>query len=466
MTGSQRGGGFSGAGRAARVLPCRRSHAVGSRLALVGVLALVAMAVWVASASAVECYGEGCHESEYEYLTAYPGSVMPSTTTYFVYWDPKGAPQPFPERYESGITTYFKGLAAENGSDQNQYSVLTQYEVKYETHFGKALTDKDPYPAEGGGECAHASSRPCLGAAQMEAELVSLVKAHKLPSEFKTDYLPGEDPEAHIAYFVLLPPGVSVCGTNESSFDAIGCSGVNYCAYHAHANLNFKEGAHGGYEDVEGGEVFAVIPYNVGNRGCDSGQHPNGVSDGALSGGMVHEFAEMTTNPVSNGWTAPQIAEYQEVADMCQGEPWAGGNEAFKEKMMYGTPLGTAPDGALYNEVVDGREYYYQQMWSNEAGGCRQRRALPPIVTKLAPATGSVAGGKKVKITGLNFENPNATKVDFGKVAAKELTVTSLRSITAVAPAAESAGPVEVTVTNSAGTSASTAADQFTYKAK
>ena len=133
---------------------------------------------------------------------------------------------------------------------------------------------------------------------------------------------------------------------------------------------------------------------------------------------------------------------------------------------MYGTPLGTAPDGALYNEVVDGREYYYQQMWSNEAGGCRQRRALPPIVTKLSPAKGSVAGGKKVKITGLNFENPNATKVDFGKVAAKEFTVTSLRSITAVAPAAEGAGPVEVTVTNSAGTSASTAADTFTYTAK
>ena len=461
MSGSQRGRGLIGARRAWRALP----SGVGPRLALVGVLALVVMAVCVATASAVECYGEGCHESEYEYLTAYPDSVMSSTTTYFVYWDPKGAPNPFPAGYESGITTYFKGLAAENGSDQNQYSVLTQYEVKYETHFGKALTDKDPYPAEGG-ECAHASSRPCLGAAQMEAELASLVKAHKLPSEYKTDYPPGEEPEAHIAYFVLLPPGVSVCGTNESSFDAIGCSGVNYCAYHVHANVNFKEGAHGGYEDVEGGEVFAVIPYNVGARGCDSGQHPNGISDGALSGGMVHEFSEMITNPTGNGWTSPQFTEYQEVADMCQGEPWAGGNAAFKEKMMYGTPLGTAPDGALYNEVVDGREYYYQQMWSNEAGGCRQRRALPPIVTKLTPAKGSIAGGKKVKITGLNFENPNATKVDFGKVAAKEFTVNSLRSITAVAPAAETAGPVEVTVTNSAGTSASVAADQFTYTAK
>jgi hypothetical protein len=187
---------------------------------------------------------------------------------------------------------------------------------------------------------------------------------------------------------VLLPPGVTVCSSGEGSFDSLGCSGVNYCAYHDHANVTFKEGAHG-LEDVEGGEVFAVIPYVVGVRGCDSGQHPNGISDGALSGGMAHEFAEMTTNPAGNGRTAPQIAEYQEVADMCEGVPWAGGNEAFREKMMYGTPLGTAPDGALYNQVVDGREYYHQQLWS------RQRRALPPIVTKLSGARGSVAGGKK-----------------------------------------------------------------------
>jgi hypothetical protein len=101
--------------------------------------------------------------------------------------------------------------------------------------------------------------------------------------------------------------------------------------------------------------------------------------------------------------------------------------------------------------VVDGREYYYQQLWSNEAGGCRQRRALPPIVTKLAPA---------------ELRKPTATSVHFGKLPAKEFTVTSLRSITAVAPAAESAGPVEATVTNSAGTSASAAADTYTYTAK
>jgi hypothetical protein len=40
-------------------------------------------------------------------------------------------------------------------------------------------------------------------------------------------------------------------------------------------------------------------------------------------------------------------------------------------------------------------------------------------VTKLAPAKGSVAGGTKVKITGLNFENPTVTTVSFGKEPAQ-----------------------------------------------
>jgi hypothetical protein len=87
-------------------------------------------------------------------------------------------------------------------------------------------------------------------------------------------------------------------------------------------------------------------------------------------------------------------------------------------------------------------------------------------VTKLAPAKGAVAGNHKVKITGLNFENPTVTAVHFGKVAAKSFAVTSPTSITAVSPAVESAGPVEVTVTTSAGTSAMVPAEQFTYEIK
>lgn len=72
-----------------------------------------------------------------------------------------------------------------------------------------------------------------------------------------------------------------------------------------------------------------------------------------------------------------------------------------------------------------------------------------------------VGGGTSVTITGANFTG--ATEVDFGGIAAG-FVVNSGSSITAVSPAA-SAGPVDVVVTADGGTSAPTAADQFSYVA-
>ncbi len=437
-----------------------------SQTAPVGAVPQAAPSIRLAS-PAPECYPDGadsnCTEDPREPLITAGAGVMTTATTYFVYWDPKGTAA-FPAGYESGITTYFKGLEKENGSDQNQYSILTQYygtsgnsstDVRYETHFGKALTDKDPYPAEATAECAEKLTAPCIDDQQIGAEITHLIAAHKLAASFTPGgYVAGEEP--HVAYFVLLPPGVSVC------VKAAGCSRVKFCAYHSN-NLSTEEPSNPNYE---GPEAYAVVPYVADEPECASAQKPNGISDGALSGGIVHEFAEMITDPFEVSWLNQSVEGPEEVADICQDGAWAGGNKTFEEKMRFGTPLGTAPDGALYNQVVDGRDYYYQQLWSNEAGGCRQRRGLPPTITKLAPAKGSVAGGKKVKITGLNFENPTVTSVSFGKLPAKEFTVLSPTSMTAVTPVSTSTGVVEVKLTTSAGTNAATPADQFTYEAK
>ena len=53
----------------------------------------------------------------------------------------------------------------------------------------------------------------------------------------------------------------------------------------------------------------------------------------------------------------------------------------------------------------------------------------------------------------------------FGTVAAKSVTVKNGDQLVVVSPA-ESAGPVQVTVSTSAGTSEETPADVFTYKEK
>ena len=84
-----------------------------------------------------------------------------------------------------------------------------------------------------------------------------------------------------------------------------------------------------------------------------------------------------------------------------------------------------------------------------------------PSVTAVTSNVGPPYGGTEVTITGTNFLN-GVTGVKFGSIiVAKDFFVTSATSITTIAPAGT--GTVDVAVTNAGGTSATSAADQFTY---
>ena len=83
----------------------------------------------------------------------------------------------------------------------------------------------------------------------------------------------------------------------------------------------------------------------------------------------------------------------------------------------------------------------------------------PPLITSVSPASGPATGGTTVTITGSNFTG--ASKVLFGTVAASSFRVTSAIQIKAVSPAGS--GTLDVRVITPGGTSAITAADQFTY---
>ena len=85
-----------------------------------------------------------------------------------------------------------------------------------------------------------------------------------------------------------------------------------------------------------------------------------------------------------------------------------------------------------------------------------------PTVSLVNPITSLLAGGGTVTITGTNFTGTPATgAVMFGTTAAI-YQVNSATSITATVPA-EAGGTVNVTVTTPAGTSTSSAANQFSY---
>jgi hypothetical protein len=83
-------------------------------------------------------------------------------------------------------------------------------------------------------------------------------------------------------------------------------------------------------------------------------------------------------------------------------------------------------------------------------------------ITSINPTEGPTAGGTGVTITGSGFTGVTAVK--FGSVSSPGFTIVSDTTISAAAPA-QSAGTVDVTVTNSHGTSATSAADQYTYAA-
>jgi alpha-tubulin suppressor-like RCC1 family protein len=85
----------------------------------------------------------------------------------------------------------------------------------------------------------------------------------------------------------------------------------------------------------------------------------------------------------------------------------------------------------------------------------------PPAVAKLSVKSGPATGGTSVTITGSQFTG--ATKVSFGGVEATSFTVNSATSISAVAPAAVTAGTADVVVTNTAGPSPISSKARFKY---
>jgi hypothetical protein len=88
---------------------------------------------------------------------------------------------------------------------------------------------------------------------------------------------------------------------------------------------------------------------------------------------------------------------------------------------------------------------------------------VPPTLTSIAPATGTIAGGTSVTLFGTNFTG--ATGVTFGGTAATSLSVIDATTITCTTPArAAGAGAVSVQVTTTPG-GTNAANTLFTYAA-
>ena len=268
---------------------------------------------------------------------------------------------------------------------------------------------------------------PCLTDPQIQTEIERFVTSHGLPADLTHEY------------YLLTPPHVESCFTNTPPGFG-GCSAgeplkiAAYCAYHQNTSTPTFV-------------LYANMPYDADNPLCQDGNYPNGlISDGEINGGLSHEHNESVTDPIPNdAWTNGAGANQgEEVGDQCVG--------------AMGTPLGTAPNGSPYNQVINGHFYWYQEEWSNYTAGCVQRVSLPkPLPT--AKETVTAGSGNTMTFNAGKSIAPSSGVAAFSwqmnAVANAQTVETTAPTLTYTFPAA-GAYSTGVTVFKSNGLSAGT----------
>ena len=187
-----------------------------------------------------------------------------------------------------------------------------------------------------------------------------------------------------------------------------------------------------------------TLVLNGGNAGAD----PITVTSLSPTGGTATGGTTVTIN--GTGYTNSSSVKFGGVAATSVVYSSA-------TKLTAVSPAGTAgvtvdvivTTGAISSVPSAGDKYTYT--------------AGPPTVTGISPTSGAAAGGGTITITGTNLNG--ATAVKFGSASATNISVISSTSLTATIPSGTSGSIVDITVTTPGGTSANSAADQFTYLA-
>ena len=183
------------------------------------------------------------------------------------------------------------------------------------------------------------------------------------------------------------------------------------------------------------------MPYGVRRfqyRLLHEGQYPNGDDADATINVTSHEHNEAITDPQLNAWY--DAAGY-ENGDKCA---WTSAPSS-------------GPNGAEYNQTINGHHYFLQEEFSNDTGSTasasRPTRSSAaeavPTVTSFSPASGPV--GTAVDIQGTNFTG--ATQRDVQRHADPSFVVNSSSDITAHVPTGATTGLIAVTTPNGTGTS-------------
>jgi hypothetical protein len=279
------------------------------------------------------------------------GPVMsPPVTVHTVFWAPsgysfEGSPGAGVPGYEALVQRFFSDAAADSGLRSNIFSTLNEYpgaasaggyELRYDPA-GDSIDDTDAYPRRSRRCASPDGIATCLTDDELSAELARVIARRD----------PG-GAGLHDVWIVLLPPDVDEC------LDP-GVCGSN---------------AFAGYHSLAGTLVYAVVVDPLIELPPSAGADPEGNPDAESAiDTAAHELVESITDPQGTGWMDPNGYE---VADKC-------------ENPELGTPLGYAPDGSPFNQLIDGDRWLIQTVWSNAAGGCLQRTSA--LLARVAAPT-------------------------------------------------------------------------------
>jgi hypothetical protein len=206
-------------------------------------------------------------------------------------------------------------------------------------------------------------------------------------------------------------------------------------------------GASSGEINSGGAGIFfgwAVALSSDGNAALISGQNDNDYK------GAAWDFTRSGTT-----WSQQGTKFIGDCTGTCSGSNGTGEvyNGWFGKSVALSADGTTALVGASGDNAV-GAAWVFGPA---QPGG--QPPAGAPAVAGISPNSGPAGGGTHVTITGSHLTG--ATAVRFGSSNAASYTANNDGQITATVPAG--AGTVDVTVTTAAGTSATSAADRFTY---
>ena len=242
----------------------------------------------------------------------------------------------YPNGFVSGIARYFSDLAHDSGGNQNvdsvgpQYNDLTGALANYDVRFGGVLVDTDPYPAT---QCpADGPVTDCLTDPQIQQEIESFVTAHHLPTDLSHEY------------FLLTPPHVESCFSSDPTTSFDGCSAgmcrstiAAYCAYHGNTATSTMV-------------IYANMPFDADNP----------LLPGLQQSERLDLRRRDQRRPEPRAHRVGHRPDPQRRVDHRRRRP-PRLRDRRRLRGYMGTPLGTAPNGSPYNQVINGHLYWYQR---------------------------------------------------------------------------------------------------------